>query len=58
MEEKEISAVNEQQPSKKSIWNNIYGYIFAFLLGAFTATVILYLTFSPMFMEIGNTGTK
>ncbi len=58
MEEKEISSVNEQQPSKKSIWNNISGYIFAFLLGAFTATVILYLTFSPMFMEIGNTGTK
>ncbi len=58
MEEKEILSVDQQQPSKNNIWSKISGYIFAFLLGAFTATVILYLMFSPMFMEIGNTGTK
>ncbi|MDD3301744.1 MAG: hypothetical protein PHR57_03165 [Patescibacteria group bacterium] len=54
MEEKAISAMGEQQSSNK----NIVGYILAFLLGAFVATIILYLTFSSMFIEICNTGTK
>jgi len=57
MEEKEIS-VNSEQQTKENFWNKISGYVFAFFLGALTTFAVLYWMFSPMFMEICNTGSK